>query len=108
MIRWPLTRKWLAKTESGGEQLVRTADLASYDCCALIGSAGLGKTYELDLLRGIEEEQGADVRFERLAAFAASAGELSTRLENIAADLKANTVIFIDGIDEAVGPGRPT
>jgi hypothetical protein len=103
MTRWPITRSWLV-VDSDAESRKNTIDLLEYRACCMLGSAGLGKTYELRFLS--EREQGGDVRFLRLATLATSAEGLESRLDTLAASLTERSAIYLDALDEAMVPVR--
>ena len=84
----------------------KTADLVRYRACCFLGSAGLGKTYELAELARHEREDGADVRLERLAMHATSPERLQSRLETLASGATERTAIYLDALDEAMVPLR--
>ena len=71
--------------------------------CCLLGPAGIGKTYELELLREHEHASGWDVLpVVRLAEIATSADRLDERLSRLAASITPRTSIYLDALDEAM------
>lgn len=48
MPRWPISRRWQVVSPVLMQADVVTVDLKKWRACSLLGSAGLGKTYELD------------------------------------------------------------
>ena len=77
-----------------------------YRGCALLGAAGLGKTFEIEHLAKFEEAAGREIRKARLAHLAQSADALVARLDALAADATANTAIYLDALDEVMVPVR--
>jgi hypothetical protein len=69
-------------------------------------SSGLGKTFEIEHLAGVEQAGGREIRKERLADLAQSADVLVSRLDALAADATANTAIYLDALDEVMVPVR--
>lgn len=88
MTRWPIKRRWTVATE-GTITDAETAGLTRYRGCALLGAAGLGKTFEIEHLAGIDQAAGRDVRKERLADLAQSADVLVSRLDALAVNVTA-------------------
>src|SRR4029453_18899265 len=103
MTRWPIRRNWTVNTD-GGIIDVPTEGLTLYRGCALLGAAGLGKTFEIDHLAEFEEAAGREIRKARLADLAQSADALVARLDALTADATANTAIFLDALDEVMVP----
>jgi hypothetical protein len=72
-----------------------------------VGLRRVGKTYELSSLAQFERANGANVRGYRLATLALSPEGLASRLTAIASGLAITSVIYLDGLDEAMVPVRP-
>ena len=103
MTRWPVQRKWTV-ANAGTVVDAETADLARYRGCALLGAAGLGKTFEIEYLAEIERGTGWEIRKERLADRAQSADALASRLDMLAVNATATTAIYLDALDEIMVP----
>jgi hypothetical protein len=101
---WPISRTWLAQTNNAERQTVTTTDLHSATACFLLGAAGLGKTYEIARLSEFDRTQGWKPTVVRLAELAQSPSELSSRLERIAKRLTADSVVYLDALDEVLLP----
>lgn len=102
MTRWPIQRTWIVSGASGGIEKISTDQLISSPACCLLGAAGLGKTSEAKYLAESEVRLGANVRYEQLAMLATSADRLETRLVDRLKDLHNGSVLFLDGLDEAM------
>lgn len=105
MTRWPIQRRWSVLSDAT-IVAAHTPELARYRGCALLGAAGLGKTFEIDYLAGLERAAGREIRKERLAALAQSADALVSRLDALAANATASTAIYLDALDEIMVPVR--
>lgn len=105
MTRWPIRRRWTVLTD-GTIIDAQTAELSQYRGCALLGAAGLGKTFEIELLAELEQAAGREIRKERLADLAQSADVLVSRLDALAANATASTAIYLDALDEVMVPVR--
>jgi hypothetical protein len=102
MTRWPIARKWTVTTDGAID--AETAELAKYSACVLLGAGGLGKTFEIEHLAGLELSAGRDVRKARLVDLAVSADLLASRLDALASGATAATTIFLDALDEVMVP----
>src|SRR5688572_3700752 len=105
-MRWPIMRAWTVLHKSARPQALNTSDLERFRSCALLGSAGLGKTEELKFLAELERQHGRDVLYERLAMLSTNADHLESRLDAIASAATANSAIYLDALDEAMIPVR--
>ena len=74
--RWPIVRRWTVQATDEGRRTITTAELQEARICCLLGSAGLGKTYEIYELSAVERSSGRQVRVERLAALAGNSREI--------------------------------
>src|SRR6185437_10319499 len=101
MLRWPIARTWSVISNGGNREVLSTDGLARFDACCMLGSAGLGKTYELGAL-AVAEGQGLDVQHHRLAAVALTQEGLASRLAAIGANLGRGSVIYLDSLDEVM------
>lgn len=108
MERWPISRSWLIQDERKDRTEVHTRGLARFPACCMLGSAGLGKTFELRHLAEFERARGLNVNYHRLATLAVSADGLASRLAAIAKDSAENSAIYLDALDEAMVPLRTT
>ena len=105
MTRWPIARRWSVLT-NGKATDAETAQLSTYPGCALLGAAGLGKTFEIEHLAERERAAGREIRKVRLAALAQSADLLASRLDALTVNATANTAIYLDALDEVAVPVR--
>ncbi len=105
-VTWQFERQWLEHRPNEEPVKVRTIDLSSYKCVAMLGAAGSGKTFESDRLADDERKAGKDVHFRRLAEHSGSSEELSCQLGRLAEGATKNTVIYLDALDEAMVPLR--
>ncbi len=103
MVKWPITRSWSVISDEGNRQLFATSGLARFRACCLLGSAGLGKTFELQEL-ATAEGSGSNVRHHRLTTLALAADGLASRLATISADVSDDSVIYLDALDEVMVP----
>lgn len=104
--RWPIERSWLVLDDKGAQQQLASNELLQYRGCTMLGAAGLGKTYELRLLAGIDEARGLDVRYHRLAVLGQTPDGLASQLNALLQSADANTVIYLDALDEVMVPVR--
>ncbi|MDO8432366.1 MAG: hypothetical protein Q7S58_08145, partial [Candidatus Binatus sp.] len=81
-----------------------TRELARHRGCALLGPAGLGKTFEIEHLAELEQAEGREIRKARLADLAQSADLLASRLEALSANATPGTAIYLDALDEVMVP----
>ena len=72
--------------------------------CCLLGSAGIGKTFELRYLKELESRSGIEGRYVRLAEHASSADRLSETLDALGSEVSENSAIYLDALDEAMVP----
>jgi hypothetical protein len=97
---WNIERRWV-----WGEPLeqatLSTLDLANVQGVALLGSAGMGKSWEIQRLIQHEKALGRDVHSAEIGRKSAS-GRLDKCLEETAQKLSVNSSIFLDGLDEAL------
>lgn len=102
MADWGIDRCWLL-TEETGESEVGTLDLSKYQACGLLGTAGLGKSYELDRLAELLRNDGKRVLKRRFVeiGFDETGESLRTGLSKLSAGLDANSVLLLDALDEA-------
>src|SRR5688572_27522498 len=84
MITWPIKRTWRATQETNPSDF-ETSEISEFRACVLLGSAGIGKTYEVQQLKSHEQSLFADVRYKRLATLATSNDALERRLSQLAA-----------------------
>jgi hypothetical protein len=108
MSRWSIDRSWRLHSENSSREEVKTRDLVGRRVCCLLGSAGIGKTYELKNLEELERLSGYDVRSVRLAELASSADRLTSALEEFAATACETSAIYLDAVDEAMVPVATT
>jgi hypothetical protein len=74
----------------------------------MLGAAGLGKTYELAYLAGLDRERALDVRIERLAVLGQTPDGLASQLVLLAEGATENTVLYLDALDEVMVPVKTT
>ncbi|HEX2836576.1 MAG TPA: hypothetical protein VHN77_00455, partial [Phycisphaerales bacterium] len=105
--RWPISRRWLCTKSEGDEGVSRqTEELVDLPAVAILGSAGTGKTFELNHLLQLEHARGRDVRHASLALLASGGKGLPQSLEELSKGAGSNTVICLDSLDEAIIPDR--
>lgn len=104
---WNILRTWhLDADENDEHQTYATRDLAQFRSVAMLGAAGLGKTFEAQVLAEYERSLGRDVRWCRLAEFAGTTDQLERRLVELSANASSSTTIILDALDEAMVPLR--
>jgi hypothetical protein len=101
---WPITRTWAVRSKNSERDIATTDELSNVPVCFLLGSAGLGKTYETGRLAEIDRACGRNPIVVRLAELAQSATELGTRLEGLSKRLTAETVVYLNALDEIMLP----
>lgn len=102
MADWRITRKWRVVSEDRKHQELATHDLMDTQAVCLLGTAGMGKTYEMKRLAASLTEKG-NVVFERhLGKLATTADALETRLQNLSRRMDDKSVLILDGLDEAM------
>jgi hypothetical protein len=102
---WPIQRKWIVTRRNNGEEEVLTNELRRYRVCVLLGSAGLGKTYEMRRLARDDGQSELDVRGPvRLADLGTTPESLERKLAEIAAGATHRTAISLDALDEVMVP----
>jgi hypothetical protein len=74
----------------------------------MLGSAGLGKTFEMAHLADFERRRGLKVIELSVGRMATSSDALESRLTKIALDLRSKSAIYLDSLDEAMMPVRTT
>ena len=94
-MSWSIERRWMQREEPE-EVSFPTFKLAEYNAACLLGSAGLGKTWELERLAKHEESLGRNVTHVALGNAAASGHALRSVLERKTANADANTSVFLD------------
>lgn len=108
IARWPIERTW---TVHCGQELrtgIRTAELTEFPVCCMLGSAGLGKTRELEWLATKERGEGQEVAGGRLATIAQTADALTQKLDALAIGATGDTAFYLDALDELMIPVRQT
>ena len=108
MSRWPILRTWELPAEDGTDVEVDTENLAKIQACCMLGSAGLGKTFEMAHLADLERGRGLNVIEFNMGRMATSADALESRLTKITSKLRKHTAIYLDSLDEAMMPVRTT
>lgn len=106
MIRWGIERSWTVVTAKGARERVKSTELREHRACALLGAAGLGKTFELEHLASLDKADGLDVRSERLASLGQTPESLENRLKHWAQGVTERTVFYLDALDEVMVPVR--
>lgn len=89
-------------TNEAGQIELRTDELTKIRALALLGPAGIGKSYECKRLAAIEAKDGREIRCCRLAEYASTVSDLRSKLDAISAGASSTTVIYLDSIDEAL------
>jgi hypothetical protein len=102
--RWPIARTWIIRAKSNEREMATTDAVGSIPVCFILGSAGLGKTYEADRLAEVDRAHGRVPIVVRLAELAQSPTELATRLEGVSTRLTAQSVLYLDALDEVMLP----
>ncbi len=72
----------------------------------MLGSAGLGKTFEQDHLAELERAGGFEVTTERLAVLGPTPESLKSQLDVLAAAATPQSAYFLDALDEVMVPVR--
>ncbi|UYV13245.1 MAG: hypothetical protein NCW75_02925 [Phycisphaera sp.] len=98
MARWPIQRLW--RQHSDGFRTIPTEDLADFQVCILLGSAGSGKTFEITLLEETEKAMERDVRSRRFADIGDHSEGLERRLTGLSDNANQDSVISLDAFDE--------
>jgi len=106
MTNWSIERTWTCPVKKGDDKTRRSAELCSMNAVCLLGSAGLGKTFEMDQMAEIERASGRTVRASRLAMLGFRENGLRAGLNQLSADATAETTIYLDALDEAMVPFR--
>jgi len=106
--RWPIERSWVVLSSKGAPKQVQSSNLLGYHACGMLGAAGLGKTYELSCLANLDRQRGLDVCCERLAELGQTADGLTTHLAILANQVRENTAIYLDALDEVMIPVKTT
>ncbi|HXD17175.1 MAG TPA: hypothetical protein VN654_09165 [Vicinamibacterales bacterium] len=101
---WPIARTWVIRAKNTERETVTTDSLGAVPVCFLLGSAGLGKTYETGRLAHIDRAEGRVPIVVRLAELAQSPTELTTRLDALSKHLTASSVVYLDALDEIMLP----
>lgn len=104
MTRWPIERSWLVIAPKDERSTVRTSELRQFSTCALLGAAGLGKTFEVSYLSALDRQAGADVHTERLVVLGQTAEGLTNSLKALAEHATPNTILNLDALDEVMIP----
>jgi len=97
---WTIERRWVWG-EPVEQATLTTEELATVHGVALLGSAGMGKSWEIKRLISHEKSLGREVHSADIGRKSASGG-LDRCLELIANQLKAGASVFLDGLDEAM------
>src|SRR5262245_29332255 len=108
MKRWTVRRRWRLYTKDNAPAEGTTVDLVGWRVCCLLGSAGIGKTFELKLLEELERVYGYEVRYVRLGEVASSPDRLTTYLASLAERLTSRSAVYLDAVDEAMVPVATT
>lgn len=104
--RWPIERHWSISASKGETRSVTNDGLAEFRACGLLGSAGLGKSFELSSMAEVARRQGRLVEHWRLALLGLSQESLQTQLDRIADRASEETLILLDALDEVMIPLR--
>lgn len=97
---WKIERRW-SQRGLEGQVTFSTLDLADEHGVAMLGSAGMGKSWEINRLIQHEKALGRIVLSAEIGRKSAS-GKLRKCLHKIANELNAGASIFLDGLDEAL------
>ncbi len=97
---WNIERRWVWG-EPVEQATLSTLDLANVYGVALLGSAGMGKSWEIERLIQHEKALGRVVLSAEIGRKSAS-GTLPQCLDRIANQLCVGASIFLDGLDEAL------
>lgn len=103
MTDWGIERLWKLK-RSNGEQDITTRGLLSCGACALLGSAGQGKTHELEVLRKSLADRDIPAIEKRFVEIGPdlTAASLRSGLSEILGGLIPGQVLLLDALDEAM------
>lgn len=98
---WGIERRWTSGRDPLGEVTeLETLQLAETHWLALLGPAGMGKSFEAERLAACERSEERDVRQYRLAR-AADPRSLGEKLEELLAGADSMTSIYLDALDES-------
>jgi hypothetical protein len=108
MSSWPIERRWNCSSPDSPNELKSflTDELSDQRAMVLLGSAGTGKTFEMNRMIDAARAYGRDVRVGRLASLASNPQGLAGALTGLADEVRENTVIFLDSLDESMVPDR--
>lgn len=101
---WPIDRTWQIIRKGNTPRQLTTLELSEEHRLCLLGSAGLGKTVELERLIDHERTTSNDVRCVSLGEIAISPDALQTSLAKVAQKATESTIIYLDALDEAMVP----
>jgi len=102
---WAIERNWLLRSNDN-EHTFLTNQLAEFPAVCLLGSAGLGKSWEIRLLADHERQLGREVVSIDLGLAATSGHALREQLDSAVVDSGDECSLFLDGLDEAMIPER--
>ena len=108
MNRWAIERRWRLHSEADPHGECATGDLVGRAVCCLLGSAGIGKTFELRHLEELEQNSGYEAQYVRLGEVAISADRLTASLNSLSGELTGRSAIYLDAVDEAMVPVATT
>jgi len=101
---WELERCWTIHREGQRSEVQSTLALASRRICALLGSAGMGKTFELARLAEIDRQNGMHVKSFRMVELAQDPEGLTRQLQTLTFQADHATAIHLDALDEIAIP----
>ena len=104
--RWPVERQWSLLSPKGEVTTVTNDGLIDFRACALLGSAGLGKSFEMASIASAAQEQHRPVVFRRLVELGLSQERLESQLNRIAERATEDSLILLDALDEVMVPLR--
>lgn len=102
IMDWPITRQWQVRNDDKRVEPVVSADLREVPALCLLGSAGSGKSHEMDRLYRQDLSEGKDAHFERLADLVSDEGGLAAALARLSGNITAASVLYLDALDESM------
>lgn len=104
--RWPIERHWTLLSSKGEVTTVTNDGLKDFRACGLLGSAGLGKSFEMASMASAAQTERRPIVFRRLAELGLSQERLESQLNRIADRATEDSLILLDALDEVMVPLR--